>query len=169
MTEPAPEFADERVAETATDRPPSLGEIGLQRFAPYLMNRIMGRYNAGMQADLAALGLSTSKARALAVLATRSGLMVNELAVYCVIEQSTMSRTLAAMIDEGLVRREEDGQDSRARRIYLTDKGRELFDEVWPAMRAAADAMLSGIEADERERFLSTLQRVLENIRHHPF
>jgi hypothetical protein len=25
---------------------PALGEIGLDNFAPYLMNRIMGRYNA---------------------------------------------------------------------------------------------------------------------------
>ena len=148
---------------------PSLGEIGLHQFPPYLMNRIMGRYNADMQQKLSALGLSTSKARALVVLAARSGLMVNELAVYCVIEQSTMSRTLAAMIDEGLVRREEDGQDSRARRMYLTDKGRTLFDAAWPSMSAAADLMLDGIEPGERDRFVTTLQKILGNIRQHPF
>ena len=118
-------------------RASTLGEIGLQRFAPYLMNRIMGRYNASMQAELSAAGLSTAKMRTLAVLSAKNGLMVNELAVFCVIEQSTMSRTLAAMLDEGLVRREEDENDSRARRIFVTEQGRALFDELWPAMGAA--------------------------------
>ena len=61
---------------------PSLGELGLSRFAPYLMNRIMGRYNAELRGELARLGLSTPKMRALAVLSVRDGLTINELAVY---------------------------------------------------------------------------------------
>ena len=154
---------------SAQREPLSLGEIGLQRFAPYLMNRIMGRYNASLQARLSTMGLSTSKARALAVLSANNGLMVNELAVYCVIEQSTMSRTLTAMIDEGLVRREEDDHDSRARRIYLTERGRRAWDEVWPALSAACEGLFAGIPDAERDRFVATLQTILGNIRQHPF
>ena len=30
----------------------TLGQIGLQQFAPYLMNRIMGRYNANLREEL---------------------------------------------------------------------------------------------------------------------
>ncbi len=149
--------------------PASLGELGLSRFAPYLMNRIMGRYNASLQAQLSELGLTTAKMRALAVLSTRNGLMVNELAVYCVIEQSTMSRTLAAMIEEGLVRREEDGKDSRARRIYLTDSGRERFEQLWPAIARANEALFEGISDKERDAFVSSLNKILRNIRRNPF
>jgi hypothetical protein len=37
-----------------TPRPtPRLGEIGLTNFAPYLMNRIMGRYNASLRDEMA--------------------------------------------------------------------------------------------------------------------
>lgn len=147
----------------------SLGELGLQRFAPYLMNRIMGRYNAQLQGKLARAGLTTAKLRTLAVLSTKGGLMVNELSVYCVIEQSTMSRTLAALIDEDLVRREDDSRDSRARRIWLTEKGRALFEEFWPALNAANEALFTGIDPDEREAFITTLNKILGNIRHHPF
>jgi DNA-binding MarR family transcriptional regulator len=150
-------------------RASTLGEIGLQRFAPYLMNRIMGRYNASMQAELSAAGLSTAKMRTLAVLSAKNGLMVNELAVFCVIEQSTMSRTLAAMLDEGLVRREEDENDSRARRIFVTEQGRALFDELWPAMGAATEGMFEGIDEGEREAFVTTLQKILGNVRQNPF
>ena len=41
------------------------GEIGLGNFAPYLMNRIMGRYNASMREEMAELGLTTPKVRCL--------------------------------------------------------------------------------------------------------
>ena len=50
------------------DLPPRLGEIGLDNFAPYLMNRIMGRYNASLRQEMAALGLTTPQMRSLAVL-----------------------------------------------------------------------------------------------------
>jgi DNA-binding MarR family transcriptional regulator len=149
--------------------PPTLPGIGLDRFAPYLMNRIMGRYNAQMQDRLAALGLTTTKARILAVLATRDGLMVNALAVYCVIELSTMSRTIAAMTEEGLLRREEDAADSRARRIFITPQGRVAFDAIWPTMHEASESLFADIPMDERDRFVTTLQKVLGNIRVHPF
>ncbi len=149
--------------------PATLGEIGLQRFAPYLMNRIMGRYNDSIQKTLAEGGLTTAKLRTLAVLTSHNGLMINELGVYCVIEQSTMSRTLAAMMDDGLVRREEDENDSRARRIYITEQGRAVFDQFWPAMGAASEGMFEGIDEGERETFVTTLQKILGNVRQNPF
>ena len=37
--------------ETPTP-PQKLGEIGLSNYAPYLMNRIMGRYNASLRVEM---------------------------------------------------------------------------------------------------------------------
>ena len=71
-----------------------LGEIGLFNFAPYLMNRIMGRYNASLRDEMGDLGLSTPKMRALAVLSVMDGPLIGELAIYAVVEQSTFSRAL---------------------------------------------------------------------------
>lgn len=161
----------EKLEEETDSEPslPTLGEMGLQRFAPYLMNRVMGRYNTSLQVELAKMGLTTAKMRTLAVLVTRNGLMVNELSVYSVIEQSTMSRTLAAMEEEGLVRREDDDNDSRARRIYLTEKGRKTFDRLWPSISAAHERLFTGIDREQRDAFIGTLQQMLVNIRQNPF
>ena len=71
---------------------PRLGEMGLHNYAPYLMNRIMGRYNASLREDMAALGLTTPKMRTLAVLSVIDGIQIRQLAVYAVVEQSTLSR-----------------------------------------------------------------------------
>ncbi len=62
-----------------TPNRPRLGEIGLMNFAPYLMNRIMGRYNAGFRDEMGDMGLTTPKARALAVLSVVEGPLIREL------------------------------------------------------------------------------------------
>ena len=133
------------------------------------MNRIMGRYNATVREALKARSLTTPQMRALAVLAVADGLTINELAVYSVIEQSTMSRTLDTMSANGWVLREARDADSRVRRVRITPEGRQLFDEMWPAMWEAFSAMFKGVSDAEYATFLSVLHRMLGNIRHHEF
>ena len=147
--------------------PRGLGEIGLTNFAPYLMNRIMGRYNAGFREELAGLGLTTPKARALAVLSVVDAPLVGELAVYTVTEQSTLSRALDQLAVEGLIRRETDATDSRATRVHVTEAGRARFETLWPRMAETHDRMFRGIPAEERRAFVATLQKMLANIRRH--
>ncbi|MCF8485047.1 MAG: MarR family winged helix-turn-helix transcriptional regulator [Rhodobacteraceae bacterium] len=146
---------------------PRLGEIGLTNFAPYLMNRIMGRYNASLRDDMGDMGLTTPKMRALAVLSVVEGPLIRELAVYTVTEQSTLSRALDQLQTEGLIRREADSADSRAVRVRITDAGRAAFDRLWPHMAAAQARMFRGIPEDERRAFVTTLQKMLTNIRKH--
>lgn len=146
---------------------PRLGEIGLEGFAPYLMNRIMGRYNAALRDDLAVMGLTTPKARALAVLAVIEAPLIRELAVYAVTDPSTLSRALDQLEAEGLVRRETCPSDNRATRLHLTVAGRAAFDRLWPQMARAEAALFHGIPDAERRAFLFTLQRMLRNIRKH--
>ncbi|KJS13826.1 MAG: transcriptional regulator [Hoeflea sp. BRH_c9] len=146
-----------------------LGEIGLSNFAPYLMNRIMGRYNADLRQEMTGLGLTTPKMRALAVLSVIDALPISELAVYAVVEQSTLSRSLEQLTSDGLVRRESDANDSRVTRIAITDAGRAAFDQLWPTMARVYSQMFYGIADDERAAFVATLKKMLQNIRKHDF
>lgn len=144
-----------------------LAEIGLTNFAPYLMNRIMGRYNAGFREELAGLGLTTPKARALAVLSVVEAPLIGELAVYTVTEQSTLSRALDQLQADGLIRRQTDPDDSRATRVTITEAGRQVFADLWPHMHEAQERMFRSIPAEERHAFIATLQKMLLNIRKH--
>jgi DNA-binding MarR family transcriptional regulator len=144
-----------------------LGEIGLTNFAPYLMNRIMGRYNAMLRETMAGLGLTTAKMRSLAVLTVIDAPLIRDLAVYTVTDPSTLSRALDQLQAEGLIRREDDAADSRAVRIVLTPAGRAAFETLWPHMAAAHDRMFRGIAEEERRAFVGTLQKMLANIRKH--
>lgn len=147
----------------------TLGEIGLENFAPYLMNRIMGRYNASMREELAELGLTTPKMRALAVLAMIDGLLIGQLAVYAVVEYSTLSRSLDGLEADALVERRPDIEDARATRVFITPAGRGTFEKIWPRMAEATAQMFEGISTDERRVFTTTLQKMLRNIRVHDF
>ena len=148
---------------------PPLGEVGLRAFPPYLMNRIMGRYNAHMRADMARLGWTTPKMRALAVLSVIDGPALRELAAHTVTEQSTLSRALDALVADGLVRREGDPTDSRLTRCHITEAGRAAFERFWPTMSTAAEQMFAGIPEAERIAFVATLQKMLANIQRHQF
>ncbi|MEQ8307123.1 MAG: MarR family transcriptional regulator [Hoeflea sp.] len=156
-------------ASSRSEPLPRLGEIGLSNFAPYLMNRIMGRYNADLRQEMSGLGLTTPKMRALAVLSVIDTLPISELAVYAVVEQSTLSRALEQLTADGLVRRDPDPNDSRVTRIAITEAGRAAYDQLWPTMSRIYSQMFQGISPEERQAFVATLQKMLANIRKHDF
>ena len=147
----------------------TLGDQLLDDFAPYLMNRIMGRYNESLRQKMTSLDLTTPKMRALAVLSALDGIFINELAVYAVVEQSTLSRALDQLSADGLVKREIDSIDTRATRIYLTKTGLEAFKSLWPDMLSNYNEMFKNIDKDEKSQFIVTLRKILTNIRKHEF
>jgi DNA-binding MarR family transcriptional regulator len=158
---------DRKPAETG-QRIPSLGQIGLQQFAPYLMNRIMGRYNATLSEELGRHALTVPQVRALAVLSViTDGVTINDLAVYAVIGQSTMSRTVDALEAQGLVLRQIGERDTRVRKVFLTEAGRAEFGRAWPYLAEAFEKMFDGIDDAEYAALVATLHRMLNNVRRH--
>ena len=153
----------------ASSKASRLGEIGLDNFAPYLMNRIMGRYNADLRQQTAAIGLTTPQMRALAVLSVVDWLLIRDLAVYAVVELSTLSRALDQLEEQGLLRRVPDSSDNRATRISITPAGREAFETLWPTMARAYEQLFENISDSERQAIVGTLQKILGNIRIHDF
>ena len=145
------------------------GARDLADFAPYLMNRIMHRYNQSLQSGMADLGISIPKMRALAVLADKGSLSVNELAVFAVFEQPTMSRTIDQLARDGLVQRTRDEADGRARNVTLTPAGAALYRDLLPTMLEAEARMFTDIEPAVRGKFVDTLNTILKNIRVHDF
>jgi DNA-binding MarR family transcriptional regulator len=105
--------------------------------------------------------------RALAVLSVMDGVPVNDLSVYTVIEQSTLSRTLDTLEAQGLVRREQAETDSRVRKVYLTDDGRAEFGRAWPFMHDVYETMFDCIDDQEYAALIATLHKMLRNIRKH--
>ncbi|MGO4853055.1 MarR family winged helix-turn-helix transcriptional regulator [Phaeovulum sp. W22_SRMD_FR3] len=141
----------------------------LEAFTPYLMNRIMARYNRGVEDALKAVGVTVPQMRALTVLAEGGPFNINDLSVLTVIKPSTLSRTLDGMENTGLIRRETGDTDSRVRMIHLTEAGKIAHQTAWPEMERMRETMLASLTSEERVLLNTLLSRVLRGIRHHDF
>lgn len=144
---------------------PAMGEIGLNQFAPYLLNRLSAQWNADLSALLKDLDISTTQFRALAVLTVASGITVNELALFAVTEQSTMSRTLDALEDQDLVRRRAKAGDMRVREVFITETGLALFARIWPDIYRLYAQFFAGVDEAEFRGFVATLHKIMRNSR----
>jgi DNA-binding MarR family transcriptional regulator len=146
---------------------PSLGKIGLHQFAPYLINRISLNWTTHLADALKALDMTTTKMRALAILSISSPVTINELSLYALTEQSTMSRTLDSLEEQEYIRRRPRVEDLRVRDVELTQRGRDAFAKVWPMMYDLLLKMFEGIDNEEYKAFTSTLHKMIQNIHKH--
>ncbi|MEZ5714900.1 MAG: MarR family winged helix-turn-helix transcriptional regulator [Paracoccaceae bacterium] len=141
----------------------------LNEIPSYLLNRIAHRYNKNVRDALKAAGLTTIATRVLVSLAVFKELSVNDLCIYAVAEQPTMSRALDKMEAEGLVFRNAGTSDNRTRIVSLTEAGEALYRKIWPVMAKQNERMMQGIPAEDRKVVLRSLAQMLDNIRENPF
>jgi DNA-binding MarR family transcriptional regulator len=146
---------------------PSLGQIGLQQFAPYLINSVSLSWTTRLAAALKAHDLTTTKMRALAILSITSPVTINELSLYALTEQSTMSRTLDSLEEQGFIQRKARPEDLRVRDVHITEAGRAAFARVWPEMYDLLLKVFEGVDNEEYSAFTGTLHKIIANIRKH--
>ena len=142
----------------------SLSEIGLSKFLPYLVNRVASSWNMSLQSSLRKDGLNTVRMRTLAVLTVSDGISIKELIDLAVVEQSTISRALDAMEEQGLIERIASEADKRIRTIYITDKGRKVFEDFWPSMFNKYQHLMNGVSEEEQDALMGTLNKILDNL-----
>lgn len=143
--------------------------VRLDDFLPYLLNRIVNRLNMKLAEDLKAIGMTVPQYRVLAVLMAGDGRSVNELSVYTVTEQSTLSKLLLRMESSGLVRRQSNAADGRIVNVYITEDGRAAFARVLPPALEHYRTAIKGLDEAEFRALTATLHRVLDNVRISPF
>lgn len=95
------------------------------------------------------MGITPSRASALSVLVFAGPQTLTELADAEQVTTATMSRLVAAMEREGLVRRERDRNDGRAFRLHGTAKGRRILAQGRERRLMLLESLLEGVS--ERE------------------
>jgi DNA-binding MarR family transcriptional regulator len=74
----------------------------------------------------------------------------------------TLSRAIDALVQRGHVKREEDADDRRVKRLRLTAKGRKTIDRLIEIRVAGLEAVLETLGDDERERLARAIEPILE-------
>lgn len=132
-------------------------------FLPYLINKAATLLNLRLQKVLDPLGLTLTHWRVLAFLTNQDGLTIGALAEATMTEQSTLSRALRALEDNGYVHRRASEADSRAVNVYLDPAGRRAFDRILAQALQVESDCLHGVSAAEVERMRAVLLRIIGN------
>lgn len=145
------------------------GDLPMDDFLPYLLNRITNRLNLNLLEDLRPLKINVARWRVLAVLGSRDRRSIGELAAYTVMDQSTLSRVIDQMERDGLVERQQSDADSRVVQVHLLDAGRQLFETILPKALIHMDHALESLSEGEKKALMGLLHKILDNVRASPF
>ncbi|MGD9921794.1 MAG: MarR family winged helix-turn-helix transcriptional regulator [Pseudorhodoplanes sp.] len=146
-----------------TSRPARNGDLHLDDLLPYLMNRLVARLNQNLSEDLRKCGFTFQDWRVLAVLAAHEGTNLTELAEATVIPQPSVSRLAARLARRGYVTRQNGKTDSRHVHLFITPKGRAVYEKMRPLAVAEYRAAMKGFSAREYEDLRGALLRMMKN------
>jgi DNA-binding MarR family transcriptional regulator len=96
------------------------------------------------------MGITPARASALSVLVFGGPRTLTELAQAEGVTTATMSRLVAAMVGEGLVRREPH-PDARSQQLHATAKGRRILERGRARREQALEELFADLTAPERQ------------------
>ncbi|MGI6366941.1 MAG: MarR family winged helix-turn-helix transcriptional regulator [Anaerolineae bacterium] len=131
----------------------------------HLIPRITHRYHRRIQRMLDDLGLHRGQPLLLAVLWEREGLMHTELSEYLGVTPATITKMAQRLEQSGFIYREPDSVDQRISRVYLTEQGRAVRQQVDAVFDSLESQMMTGFSGEERAQFQDYLTRVAHNLR----
>ncbi|MFJ4656150.1 MarR family winged helix-turn-helix transcriptional regulator [Nocardia sp. NPDC088792] len=93
-----------------------------------------------------------------------SGLTAGELNKAAMVTSGAITNRIDRLTAKGLVERVPDTKDRRAIRVHLTDKGRQLVDDLLPLHMANEQRLLTGLTPADREALIPLLRALSESL-----
>jgi DNA-binding MarR family transcriptional regulator len=109
-------------------------------------------------------GVHAGQQFVLACLWDEDGLTPGQIAKTLGLSTPTVTRTTARMETAGLLARRPHPHDRRLVRVFLTDRGRRLRQDLNEQMAKVSEQALAGLSATERAILVGYLRRVRDNL-----
>lgn len=110
------------------------------------------------------IGVTRPQWQVLSLLKLHAGSNQGSLAEMLEVEPITLGRMIDRLQEAALVERRADPADRRAWRIFLTEKGEALLEQLFPSARETLAGALDGVSEDERDQFRAVLSRMRANL-----
>ena len=133
-------------------------------FLPHLITRLAYQLNGDLVEKLRREGINVTRWRILAVLAMGDGITINEIIDRAMMQQSALSRALMSMEKEDYVRRVLRRDDARYVEVFLTDKGRALFNSLNIVVRRRQGRLVKGFSTAELATAFALMRRMSRNM-----
>lgn len=139
--------------------------LDLEHFLPYRLSVLSNRISQTIADTYAArFGIGIPEWRAIAVLGRHPGLSANGVAERTAMDKVTMSRTLARLMERGLIQRDTHGEDRRRSVLELSAAGYSIFDEVVPLALARERALLAHFSDDDKQQLDALLTKLSQGL-----
>jgi DNA-binding MarR family transcriptional regulator len=94
-------------------------------------------------------------------LSQQDGLVARDICLVTGLPKNSISRAVTELEAKGLIARDTDAADRRAKPLNLRPEGRALLDEVVPLFRARQTAMLAALDPEEAAEFDRLMTKVV--------
>jgi DNA-binding MarR family transcriptional regulator len=128
----------------------------------FLLAQVGAHAAAKFAERLSAVDLSPAHAGVLRVVSASSGISQQALAAHLHILPSRLVVLLDQLEARGMVERRDDPGDRRSYALYLTDKGHDAMRTIGRVARDHQDALLAGLNSEDRDQLASLLRRVAD-------
>ena len=110
-------------------------------------------------------GLSMSQINTLFHIHRASGSGVTDLGEHLGISNAAVSQLLERLVQQGLIRRDEDPADRRAKKLTLTEKGAQTLQEGIHARQGWLHDLSAALSAAEKEQVAAALKILIDKTR----
>jgi DNA-binding MarR family transcriptional regulator len=104
-----------------------LSDIRLLREA---MRKLQRSLSWQWKSDAACCGITAAQCHALLEVGKSTEITLSDLSSILGLDNSTLSRTVDGMVKAGLVERQSSSEDRRYLNIFLTDRGKTVYDQI---------------------------------------
>src|SRR6202167_6809908 len=133
-------------------------------FLPHLIARLAYQLNGDLVEKLRREVINVTRWRILAVLSMGDCITITEIIDRAMMQQSALSRALMNMEKEDYVRRVLRRDDARFVEVFLTDKGRALFNSLSIVVRRRQRRLVKGFSRKEITAAFALVRRLSRNM-----
>jgi MarR family transcriptional regulator, temperature-dependent positive regulator of motility len=108
-------------------------------------------------------GLTPRQYAVLLTIAQNEGVSQTGLVERTGIDRSTLADVVRRMIGKGLIQRKRTRQDARTYAVKLSDKGRNILDQMDSAARKADERLLESLSASQRKQLVDMLTQIVSS------
>jgi MarR family transcriptional regulator, organic hydroperoxide resistance regulator len=114
-------------------------------------------------------GIKSPSWRVIMILHERESMTISDISKEVLLENSRLSRICQKLEDMGIVQRAKCDEDQRYTRIELTDKGRDIFEDLAPLAERQLEQTLHGFSQAERRQLDDMVRRLKKNTYRSPY
>ncbi len=141
-------------------------ELILENFLPYRLSILSNTVSSTIAtAYNKRFGLSIPEWRVIAVLGRFPGLSAVEVAERTLMDKVAVSRAVTKLINADRINRQFADADRRRSILHLSEKGRQVHDEIAPLALKFEEDLLHGLSEDEIQTLSVIMERLLARAR----